>query len=140
MSSIQAFLLDCSLQTAKLLTTTFRSDGPVPLKQFIMDNPIHIAQNAAPSAASLLEPLKPFLGCSFSNRVFAVESTNVSGSLCSFGTPIELVKKEASEMFLFLNLTLHSFGPENFVPLFQIPKFQKGLIDEKGGYKMLYYK
>jgi hypothetical protein len=30
-----------------------------------------------------------------------------------------------SGMFIFLNLTLHSFGPENFVPLVQIVKFEK---------------
>jgi hypothetical protein len=33
-------------------------------------------------------------------------------------------------MSIFLNLTLHSFGRENFVPLVQIGKFQKGLIEE----------
>jgi hypothetical protein len=43
-------------------------------------------------------------------------------------------------MLIFLNLTLLSFGPENFVPLVQIAKFQKGLIEEKKkGYKMAYY-
>jgi hypothetical protein len=35
---------------------------------------------------------------------------------------------QVSEMFDFLNLTLQSFGPENFVSLVQIGKFQKGLI------------
>jgi hypothetical protein len=30
------------LQTAKLLTIAISSDGQVPLKQFIMDNPLHI--------------------------------------------------------------------------------------------------
>jgi hypothetical protein len=78
----------------------------------------------------LLEACKPFLGCSFSNRVFSVDGINVSGGLCSFGTSTELVKKKASEMFIFLNLTLQSFGPENFVPLVQIGEFQKGLIEE----------
>jgi hypothetical protein len=63
-----------------------------------------------------IEEHKPFLGCSFSNKVFSVDATNVSGSLYSFGASIELVKKKASEMFIILNLTLHSFGPENFVP------------------------
>jgi hypothetical protein len=87
----------------------------------------------------LLEALKPFLGCSFSNRGFSVDGTNVSGGLCSFGASIELEKKKVSEMFIFLNLTLHSFGPENFVPLVQMGKFQKGLIEENEGYKMVYY-
>jgi hypothetical protein len=71
-----------------------------------------------------LEARKPFLGCSFSNRVFSVDGRNVSGGLCSFGASIELVKK-VSEMFIFLNFTLHGFGPENFVPFAQIGKFQK---------------
>jgi hypothetical protein len=87
----------------------------------------------------LLEARKPFLGCSFSNRVFSVEGTNVSGGLCSFRASIELVKKKVSEMFIFLNLTLHSFGPENFLPLVQIGKFKKGLIEENESYKMVYY-
>jgi hypothetical protein len=57
--------------------------------------------------------------------VFYVDGTNVSGGLCSFGASTELVKKKVLKMFIFLNLTLHSFGPENFVPLVQIGKFQK---------------
>jgi hypothetical protein len=72
----------------------------------------------------LLEVHKPFFGCSFSNRVFSVDGKNVSGGLCIFGALIELVKK-VSEMFIFLNQTLHSLGPENFVPLVQIGKLQK---------------
>jgi hypothetical protein len=44
------------------------------------------------------------LGCSFSNRVFSVDGTNVSGGLCSFGASIELVKKKVSEMFIFSQL------------------------------------
>jgi hypothetical protein len=87
----------------------------------------------------LLEVHKSFLGCSFSNRVFSVNGTNVSDGLCSFGASIELVKKKVPEMFIFLNLTLHSFDPENVVPLIQIGKFQKDLIDEKERYKMVYY-
>jgi hypothetical protein len=83
----------------------------------------------------LLEARKPYLGCSFSNRAFSIDSTNVSGSLCSS----ELVKKKVIEMFIFLNLTVHSFGPGTFVPLVQIGKFQKGLIEEKESYKMVYY-
>jgi hypothetical protein len=78
------------------------------------------------------------LGCSFSNRLFSVGGTNVSGGLCSFEASIELVKK-VLEMFIFLNLTLHSFGPENFVPLVKIGKVQKGLIEENESYKMVYY-
>jgi hypothetical protein len=69
---------------------------------------------------ALLEERKPFLGCYFSNGVFSIDGTNVSGGLCSFGALIELVKKKVSEMFIFLNFTIHSFGPENFVPLVQI--------------------
>jgi hypothetical protein len=42
-------------------------------------------------------------------------------------------------MFIFINLTLQSFGPENFLQLIQIVKFQKGLIDENKSYKMVYY-
>jgi hypothetical protein len=72
---------------------------------------------------ALLEERKPFLGCSFSNEFFSVDSKNVSGGLCSFGASIELVKKKVSEMFIFLNTTLHSFGPETFVPLVQIGRF-----------------
>jgi hypothetical protein len=86
----------------------------------------------------LLEEQKPFLGCSFSSRVFSVDGTNVSGGLCSFGAS-ELVKKKVSKMFIFLNLTLHSFGPENFVPLVQIGKFQKSLKEENESYTMVYY-
>jgi hypothetical protein len=87
-----------------------------------------------------LEARKPFLGCSFSNRVFSIDNTNVSGGLCSFRASIELVVKKVLEMFIFLYLTLHSFGPENFVPLIQIGKFQKGLIDKNDSYKTVHYK
>jgi hypothetical protein len=87
----------------------------------------------------LLEARKPFLGYSFSNRVFSVDVTNVSGGLCIFGALIELAKEKVSEMFIFLNLTLHSFGPENFVPLVQIGKFQEGLIEENESYKIMHY-
>jgi hypothetical protein len=69
---------------------------------------------------ALLEGRKPFLGYFFSNRNFSVDGTNVLGGLCSFGASIELLKKKVSEMFIFLNLTLHSFGPENNVPLVRI--------------------
>jgi hypothetical protein len=65
------------------------------------------------------------LGPSFSNRVFSVKGTDASGVLYSFGASIGVVKKKVSEMFIFLNLTLHSFGLENFVSLVQIGKFQK---------------
>jgi hypothetical protein len=74
---------------------------------------------------SLLEARKPFLGCSFSNGVFSVDGTSVLGGLCSFGASIEMVKKKVSEMFIILNLTPHRFGPENFVPLDKVGKFQK---------------
>jgi hypothetical protein len=85
----------------------------------------------------LLEACKPFLGCSFSTRVFSVDGTNVSRGLCSFGASIELVKKKVSEMFIFLNLTLRSFGPEIFVPLVKIGKFEMGFIGENESYKMV---
>jgi hypothetical protein len=85
---------------------------------------------------TLLEGRKPFYGCSFSNRDVSVDGKNVSAGLCSFGASIELVKKKVSEMFIFLNLTLHSFGPENFVPRAQIVKFQNDLIEEKETYKI----
>jgi hypothetical protein len=52
MSSTRAFSLDCFLQSAKLLTIVFSNDGQVPLKQFVMDNPLHIPPDAAPSAES----------------------------------------------------------------------------------------
>jgi hypothetical protein len=42
-------------------------------------------------------------------------------------------------MLIFLDLTLHRFGAENFVPLVQIVKFQKRLIEENEIYKMVYY-
>jgi hypothetical protein len=42
-------------------------------------------------------------------------------------------------MLVFLNLTLHGFGYENFVPLVQIVKFQKGLIEKNESYKLVYY-
>jgi hypothetical protein len=74
---------------------------------------------------ALLGACKSFLGCSFSNRVFSVDGTSVSGGLCSFVASTELVKKKVSERFIFLNLTLHSFGPENFVPLVQIGNSKK---------------
>jgi hypothetical protein len=84
----------------------------------------------------LLEEHKPLVGCSFSNRVFSVDGTDVSAGLCSFGASIELIKNKVSEMFMFLNLTLHSFGPENLVPLVPIGKFQKGLKEKNESYKM----
>jgi hypothetical protein len=88
---------------------------------------------------SMLEARKLLSGYSFSNKVFSIDDRNVSGGLCSFGASTELVKKTVSEMFVFLNWTLHRFGPENFVPLVQIEKFCKVLIEEDKSYKMLYY-
>jgi hypothetical protein len=46
MPSTRAFLLDCFLQTARVLTIAFSSDGQVPLKQFIMGNLLHIPPDA----------------------------------------------------------------------------------------------
>jgi hypothetical protein len=88
---------------------------------------------------ALLEARKSFLVCSFSNRVFSVDDTNVSGARCSFGASIELVKKKVSEIFIFFNLTRHSFGLEKFIQLVKIGKFQKGLIEENESYKIMYY-
>jgi hypothetical protein len=145
MSSSREFLLDCFLQTAKLLTIAFSSDGQVSLKRFIMDTPLHIPQDAASSVEChacqncLSSRAQTFLCYSFSNRVFSTDGTNVSGGLCSFGASIVLVKKKVSEMFIFLNLTLHSFGPENFVPLVQIGKLKNFLIEENERYNMVYY-
>jgi hypothetical protein len=51
--------------------------------------------------------------------VFSVDGKNVSGCLCSFGASIGLVNK-VPKMLNFLNLTLQSFCPENFLPLVQI--------------------
>jgi hypothetical protein len=131
MLSTWAFLLEFFLLTAKLLTVEFSSDGQVPLKQFFMDNPTRCTtwpprvQSVTHVKTALLEASKPFLGCSFSNGVFSIDGTNVSDDLCSFGGLIEHVKKKVSEMFIFLNLTVHSFGPESFVPLVRIRKFPK---------------
>jgi hypothetical protein len=75
-----------------------------------------------------------------SATVFSVDGANVSSGPCSFGGWIELVKKNMSEMFIFLNSTLHSFGPENFVPLVQTGKFQKSLIEKNESHKMVHYK
>jgi hypothetical protein len=130
MLSTRAFLLDRFLQTAKMLTIVLSSDGRFPSSSFIMDNPLHIppdAQHGRPELMSKLACLKR-----------ANNFWSVLGGLCSFGTSIELVKK-VSKMFIFLNLTLQSFGPEYFVPLVQIRKFQKRLIEENESYKMLYY-
>jgi hypothetical protein len=147
MLSTRAFLLDFFLQMAKLLAIAFSSDGQVPLKKFIMDISLHIPPETPPRARSvnrvntaLPEAHKPFLGCSFSNRVFSVEGTDVLNSLCSFGASTELVNKKVSEMFIVLNFTLHSFGPEHFVPLVVIEKFQKGLIEENESYEIVYDK
>jgi hypothetical protein len=72
-------------------------------------------------------------------RCQTIDGADVSGGLCSFGASIEVVKKKVSEMFIFFNLTLHSFGPENIIPLVQFGKFEKGLIEENESYKMVYY-
>jgi hypothetical protein len=80
------------------------------------------ARNVTHVKIALLEARKPFLGCSFSNRVFSVDGTDVSDVLCSFVLSVELVKKKVSEMLIFLNLTLHSSGIENFVPLVPVGK------------------
>jgi hypothetical protein len=75
-----------------------------------------------------------------SNGVSSVDDTDVSCGLCSFGASTELVYKKVSEVFMFLNLTLRSFEPGNFVPLAKIGKFQNVLIEEDDSYRMAYYK
>jgi hypothetical protein len=75
MSLTLAFLLDCFLQAAKLLTIAYSSDGQVPFKQFIMDNPLHIppdAQHGCPECRVLLMSKLPFLNCT--NHFWAVLS------------------------------------------------------------------
>jgi hypothetical protein len=64
MSSTRVFLLDYFLQPAKLLTTAFSGNGQVPLKQFIMDNSLHIppdAQHGRPELGVLLMSKFPCL-------------------------------------------------------------------------------
>jgi hypothetical protein len=139
MSSLREFLLDCFFQMAKLLTIAYSSDVQVPLKQFIMDNPLHIPPDAQYSRPERGVSLMSKLHCLkhsnhfwhvLSARVFSTDGRNVSGSFCSSGASIELVKKTVSEMFIFINLTLHSFGPENFVPLVPIGKLQESFKEE----------
>jgi hypothetical protein len=150
LSPTGAFLLDCFLQTANLLTIAFNSDGQVPPNQFIMYsyNLLHIPpdeQHGRPergvSSMSKLPCLKRtnHFWAVISAKVFSVDGTNVSGGLCSFGALNELMKEKVSEMFISLNLTLHSFGPENLVPLVKIGKFLKGLRGETESYKSMYY-
>jgi hypothetical protein len=67
-SSTWAFLLDCFLQTAKLLTVAFSSDGQVPLKQFLMDNPLHIPPDA--------EHVRPDLGVSLMSKLPCLKRAN----------------------------------------------------------------
>jgi hypothetical protein len=62
MSSTRAFLLDCFLQTAHLLTVAFSSDGEVLLKQFVMYNPFHIPPNAQHGRPERLVSLMSKLG------------------------------------------------------------------------------
>jgi hypothetical protein len=76
----RAFLLDCFLQTAKLLTIAVNSDGQVPLKQFIIDNPLHIppdAQHGRPKREVSLMSKLPCLkrGNNFWAVLSAIESS-----------------------------------------------------------------
>jgi hypothetical protein len=57
MSSTRAFLLDCFVQTAKLLTVAFSSDGQVPIKQFIIENPTIYYQIPPERGVSLMSKL-----------------------------------------------------------------------------------
>jgi hypothetical protein len=101
MSSTWEFLLDCSLQMAKLLIIAFGSDGQVPLKQFIMDNLLHTPPDEQHGRPERGVPLMTTLPCLksanhfwavLSAMVFSVSDTNVSGGPYSFGASIELVK------------------------------------------------
>jgi hypothetical protein len=112
-----------------------------------MDNLLHIPPDEQRGRPEGEVPLMTKLPClKHANNfwdvpsavVFSVDGTAVSGGLCSFGASIRLVKKKVSELFIFLNMPLRSFGPENFIPLVQIRKFQKGLIEENESYKMVY--
>jgi hypothetical protein len=62
---------------------------------------------------ALFEARKTFLGSSFSKRVFSVDGTQL-WSLDSSR------KVEGVGNVHFINLTLHSSSPENFVPLVEI--------------------
>jgi hypothetical protein len=110
-----------------------------------MDNPLHIpsdAQHGRPKRGVLLMSKLPCL--KRANHFWAVLSVTESSPQtaqmfrAASGASIELVKKKVSEMFIFLNLTLHSFGPEDFVPLVKIGKFQNGLKEKNKSYKMVY--
>jgi hypothetical protein len=59
----------------------------------------HLERSVTHVKIALLEAHKPFLGYSFSKRVFSVDGTNVLGGLCSSGASIKLIKKKVSEMF-----------------------------------------
>jgi hypothetical protein len=122
-------LLDCFLQTEKLLTEAFSSDGQVPLKQLIVDNSLHVPPDALHGRPERgVSPMSKLLCLKSANHFWAdllsvvssVDGTNVSGGLCSFGASIELIKKKVSDVIIFLNLTVYSFGPENFISLAQI--------------------
>jgi hypothetical protein len=79
MSSTREFLLDCFLQTAKVLTIAFSSDGQVPLKQLRTDNALHIPPNAQHFLAWSEVPLMSKLPClKRENHFSAVLSAIVS--------------------------------------------------------------
>jgi hypothetical protein len=67
-----------------------------------------LARSVTHVKIAFLEAPKPFLGCPFTNKVFFVDGTNVSGGLCSFGASIELVKKKVSEMFILVQKILYN--------------------------------
>jgi hypothetical protein len=58
------------------------------------------ARSVTHEKIALHEARKPFLGCSFSIRVFSIDGTNILGGRNSIGASIELVKK-VSEMSFF---------------------------------------
>jgi hypothetical protein len=79
MSSTREVLVDCFLLMAKLLTRAFSSDGQVPLKQFIMDNLLHIPpdeQNGRPERGVPLMSKLPSLN--YADHFWAVLSATES--------------------------------------------------------------
>jgi hypothetical protein len=73
--SARAFLLDCFIQTTKLLTITLSSDDQVPLKQFIIDNPLHIPPDAQHG--------RPERGVSFMSKLPCLKRVNLFWAVIS---------------------------------------------------------
>jgi hypothetical protein len=97
MSSTLAFLLDCLLQTAKLLTIAFSSNGQVPHKPFVINITFHIPPDVQHGRSEH--------GVSLMLKLFWAVYAALEALL------------KVSEMFIFPNLTIHKSGLENFLPL-----------------------